>query len=250
MKYLIVANWKMNPATLKEAKKLLDATRKAADASRNTTVVVAPPSIFLRALRDAYKGKRLSFAAQHVHFEKSGSYTGEISLPQVKDSKCTYVIIAHAERRQRGETDEDAKKKVLAAIEARVTPILCVGETRRTQDGEHYTFVRNQLTAALRDVPPAKISSVVIAYEPVWAIGAERPMSPREMHEMAIFIRKTIVEMHGQAGMNARILYGGAIDETNAAQMLTEGDVSGLLIGRASVEPARFKALIETVSEL
>lgn len=250
MKYLIIANWKMNPVTYKEARKLLDSTRRATESAKKVALIVAPPSIYLRDLRDSYKGKRIAFAAQNAHFEKSGSFTGEISPAQIKDSKITHVILGHAERRAVGESDDLIKNKIIAALAGGLVPILCVGETKRNSDGDHYTFVRTQLTAALEDVPAAKVGGVVIAYEPVWAIGADKSMSPREMHEMAIFIRKMIVEMHGNVGMSMKILYGGAIDETNAAQMLTEGNVDGLLVGRASVEPARFKALIETVSEL
>lgn len=250
MKSIIVANWKMNPATFKEAKKLLDGTRKAAEAARNLSVIIAPPSVFLRELRHSYKGKRLAFAAQTAHFEKTGSYTGEISLAQIKDAKVGHVIVGHAERRAMGETNDDVRKKTAAAIEHKLTPIVCVGETTRNAEGEHYTFVRTQLLAALRDVPAAKIAHVLVAYEPVWAIGAPKPMSAREMHEMAIFIRKTAVEMHGQPGMQLRILYGGAIDETNAAQMLRDGDVNGLLVGRASTDAVKFTDLIEAAAEL
>lgn len=110
-------------------------------------------------------------------------------------------------------------------------------------------FVRSQLTSALRDLSAQKISQIIIAYEPVWAIGSDKPMNEREMHEMAIFIRKTVVEMYGIGGMNVKILYGGAIDETNAVQMLRGGDVNGLLVGRASTQAAKFKALIEAFEE-
>lgn len=246
---LIVANWKMNPATYKEAKALLEATKRAAEAAKNIAVVVAPPSVYLRDLRAAYKGKRLSFAAQNAHFERTGSYTGDISPAQVRDSKVPYVIVGHAERRAVGETDDLIRRKVIAALHERLIPILCVGESTRNQDGAHYVFVRTQLNAVFREMPVAKVPHVVVAYEPVWAIGSDTPMSARDMHEMAIFIRKTIVEMHGSAGMNVKILYGGAVDETNASSMLRDGDVDGLLVGRASTIPARFKALIETIAE-
>lgn len=250
MKSIVVANWKMNPTTFKDAKKLLDVTKKAAEAAKGVSVIVAPPSIYLRELRSIYKGKRLAFAAQNAHFEKSGSFTGDISLLHVRDSKVTHILIGHAERRAQGETNEDVKKKLLFALDLKMTPVLCVGETKRTQEGEHYTFVRSQLTSVLREVAPAKVPQILIAYEPVWAIGKDKPMNPREMHEMAIFIRKVIVEMHGQGAMNMKILYGGAIDETNAGLMLREGDVNGLLVGRASADPVRFPALLEAVASI
>lgn len=248
-KFLVVANWKMNPASYKEAKSLLGATKRVSEAARNVSIVVAPPAIYLRELRSLYKGKKIAFAAQNTHFDSMGSYTGDISPAQIKDGKVSSVIVGHAERRAAGETDEFIRKKVAAVLNEKMTPILCIGESIRNQDGAHYVFVKAQLIAALRDVPAAKIPQVVIAYEPVWAIGSDRPMQARDMHEMAIFIRKTLVEMHGTVGMNVKILYGGAIDETNAVLMLRDGDVDGLLVGRASVQAPRFKALIEAIAE-
>jgi triosephosphate isomerase len=248
MKYLVVANWKMNPETMREASKLFEATKKAADSAKDVSVVVAPPSIFLRGLSSAYKGKRISFAAQNAHFEKGGAHTGEISLLQIKDAKASAVIVGHAERRAMGETNEETRAKINAALSLKTIPFLCVGEAKRSGSGEHFAFVKEQLRTALQDVAPANLGKVVIAYEPVWAIGAATAMSPRDMHEMAIFIRKTIVEMHGEKGMNTKILYGGSVDETNARDMLQDGDVEGLLVGRASADAQKFTQLIRSIA--
>jgi triosephosphate isomerase len=117
-----------------------------------------------------------------------------------------------------------------------MAPILCVGEQSRGGGGDHFAFVREQLRAGLADVATTSLKKIIIAYEPVWAIGAAKPMSPRDMHEMSIFIRKSIVEIFGEAGMDIKILYGGSIDETNAPDMLQNGDVKGFLVGRASAE--------------
>lgn len=250
MKSIVVANWKMNPATFRDAKKLLNDTKDAVDEAKNVHVIVAPPALYIKELRAQYKGKKISFAAQNAHFESIGSFTGEISPVQVRDAKVTHVIVGHAERRAMGETNEDVRKKIAAALEAKLVPILCVGEVRRSHDGDYYAFVREQIVVALRDVAASKLSSIIIAYEPVWAIGAEKPMSPREMHEMAIFVRKTIVESHGAVGMSMKILYGGAIDETNAAAMIQGGDVNGLLVGRASTSSIRFAALLDALSSV
>lgn len=249
MRSLIVANWKMNPATFREAKRLFDASRKAAERAKSVTVVIAPPSIYVRELGHFYKGKRVSFGVQNASAQPGGSYTGEISLPQARDAKAKYVIIGHAERRAMGETNEETNAKVLAALGQSLIPILCVGEKTRSQNGEHFTLVREQLAVGLRGVPSPKVSKVVIAYEPVWAIGAEKPMSPNDMHEMAIFIRKAIVDAIGDGGMNVKILYGGSIDENNATDMLKNGDVVGLLVGRASTDPKKFSALLETIQD-
>lgn len=248
MKSLLIANWKMNPSSFKEAKALLDATRKAGDKAKQVSIVLVPPSIYLRQLRLLYKGKRIAFGAQHASAELGGAFTGDISLTQVREAKASYVIIGHAERRAAGETNADTKKKVAAALALHMTPILCIGETVRTNSGDHFAYVADQLKAGLDGVQKPMIKKVLIAYEPVWAIGGSRPMSPRDMHEMAIFIRKTVVGIHGEIGMQMRILYGGSIDETNAASMCSEGDVEGLLVGRASADSRKIAALITALN--
>lgn len=249
MKTLIIANWKMNPPTFREAKKLLEASKKAADKSPKATLVVAPPSIYFRDLRAKYRGKKLFFAVQSAHYDDGGAFTGEISMMQAKDAGASHVIIGHSERRAMGESNDDTTKKVAKALSFHMTPIFCVGETHRSAHGEHFTFVKDQLRAGFKDVPSAKVSRVVVAYEPVWAIGASAAMNPRDMHEMAIFIRKTIVEMHGSAGHNIKILYGGSIDDSNIKIMLDLGGVSGLIVGRASSVPAKITSLLQAIQK-
>ncbi len=247
MKTLVVANWKMNPATFKEAKSLLDATRKAGDKAKSVSIVLAPPSIYLRQLRLLYKGKRIAFCAQNANAEQGGAFTGDISLAQVRDAKASLVLIGHAERRAAGESNEEIKKKVAAALALNITPVLCVGEKERANSGAHFGVVAEQLKIALESVQKPMLKRIFIAYEPVWAIGASRAMSSRDMHEMAIFIRKTVVGMHGDVGMQMRILYGGSVDETNAPAMCKDGDVEGLLVGRASSDPKKISLLISAL---
>jgi triosephosphate isomerase len=247
MKALIVANWKMNPQTFKEAKKLLEVTKKAAEGAK-LQVIVAPPAIFLRELHALYSGKFIAYAAQNAHEAPSGSFTGEVSQKEAHDAGAQYVIVGHAERRGMGETNDDVRRKVAAAFGAKLQPILCIGEVERSQSGEHFNFVREQLRAGLCDVPAGKVGKVIIAYEPVWAIGKTEAMSARDMHEMAIFIRKTVVELHGETGHSAVILYGGSIEESNAPDMLRNGDVRGLLVGRASADPERVERLLQSIS--
>lgn len=245
MKSLIVANWKMNPESLKAAKKLLEATKKAAKV-RGVSVIVCPPAVFLRDL--AAKRGSVAFGAQNVHFENRGSFTGELSPLQIKDAKAAYVIVGHAERRKMGETNDDVRKKVDAALAAFLTPIVCIGEESRGPGAEHFEYVREQIRSCISEEAGKRLSKIIIAYEPVWAIGAPKPMLPAQMHEMTIFIRKTLVERFGSAGHSATILYGGAIDAGNAASMMRESDVSGLLVGRASVDAAAFTELLKVVS--
>ncbi len=247
MKAIIVANWKMNPATMREAKGLFDATKKAANAAKNVQLIVAPPAIFLRELKTRYKAKRIAFALQNASAEVGGAYTGDTSLVQAKDAGVSYSIVGHSERRAKGETNEEAGKVVAAALICGMTPILCVGERTRSQGGEHFNFVKEQLRAGFADVEPSKVTKVLVAYEPVWAIGGEQSMSPRDMHEMAIFIRKSIVGFKGEQGMNIKILYGGSANESNTVPMLEESGIQGLLVGHVSIDASRFAALISSI---
>ena len=200
----MVANWKMNPASYKEAKELLEVTKKSVERSQGISVIIAPPSLYLRELRASYKGKKISFGAQNAHAEAGGAHTGEISMKQIKDAHASYVIVGHAERRAGGETNDDTKKKIASAFAEGIQPIFCIGETSRSGTGEHYEFVREQIRIGLSEIPPGKIAKIIIAYEPVWAIGATSAMNPRDMHEMAIFIRKTLVELHGSVTAGGR----------------------------------------------
>lgn len=244
----MVLNWKMNPATEKEALSLFLSTKKITEKIKDVHVIVAPPAVFLSKIDSTYKGKKISFAVQSARAEASGPYTGSIALSQAASVGARYAIIGHAERRAAGETNEDTRAQVVSAYALSMTPILCVGEKTRTPDNDHLQFIREQLRVGCTDVPATKIASIIIAYEPVWAIGATKPMAPHEMHEMAVFIRKTLHELYGPRAMNAPILYGGSIDEVSAPSMLTLGDVKGLLVGRASIDVAKLQALMESIT--
>jgi len=226
---------------------LFDATKKVAEKCPAISLIVAPPALYLRDLASGYRGKRISFAIQNAHAEASGAYTGEISLAQARDAGASYVLVGHSERRAMGETDEDTQKKVSAALKAKMTPILCVGESLRAQGGEHFNIVAEQLRVGLRDVPPEKITKVILAYEPVWAIGGETTMSPRDMHTMAIFIRKTIVGIYGDVGHKVKILYGASVGEKNASAMVREAHVHGFIVGHVSTDAERFAALLKVI---
>jgi len=249
MKSLVIANWKMNPATAREAKKLFEATRKATEGAPHVSLVVAPPPIFFSEIRKSYKGKKIAFAAQNARAEAGGAFTGEISLGEYKDAGASYVIVGHAERRAMGETNEDTGKKVAAALALKMTPVLCVGEMKRGAGGEHFEVVRAQLRAGFAGVEAPHTARVIVVYEPLWTIGADKAMSPRDMHEMAIFIRKSIVDLKGPVGMNIKILYGGSVDGNNAPDMLKNGDVHGLLVGRASEDGIKLASLLEAIEE-
>lgn len=245
MKAIVIANWKTHPKSFAEAKKLFVATKKAADLSKSVSLIVAPPALFLRELARGYRG-RVSFCAQAGLPETVGAHTGEMSLAQFKDARCTYALVGHAERRAKGETDADVSAQLQQALALGMTAVLCVGERARSADGQHFAFVKEQLRSALAGVKPASIKRTLIAYEPVWAIGAGTPMSSHEMHEMSIFIRKTAVESLGTPAMDLRILYGGSIDEHTARPMVEDAQIQGLLVGHVSTDAAAFSALIRS----
>ncbi len=249
MRALVVANWKMHPQTFRQARALFEATKKAAEAASSIDIIVAPPALYLHELAITYRGKRIRFAAQHAHWDGAGAYTGEVSLAQVKDAGARLVLIGHAERREMGESNDDTRKKVAGALKAKLTPILCVGEKVRGASGEHFGFVSGQLRAGFDDVALSALARVVVAYEPVWAIGSDRAMQPRDMHEMAIFIRKTIVDQYGAGGHRVKILYGGAVDAENAPVMLEGSDVDGLLVGRVSTDASEFRQLVSAIQK-
>lgn len=246
-KPILIANWKMHPRARSDARQLFAATRKIAERSPGP-VIVAPPSVYLSELASAYTGKKIQFAAQHAREGDIGAYTGEISMAQVKDAKARFVLVGHAERRAAGESDDDTRAQVGSALSLSLTPIICVGERVRSAGGEHFHFIRAQLRAAFGDVADGAVQKCLVAYEPIWAIGASEAMPPRQMHEMAIFIRKTLVELRGERAQNLKILYGGAVDESNARAMLAEGDVAGLLVGRVSTNAEEFAALIRSIT--
>ncbi len=249
-KTIIVANWKMNPVTWREAKKLFESTKKAVEKTKNSSVIVAPPVIFLRGLSGTYRGSRVAFAVQNGHFKTNGAHTGEISLAQSKDAHASYVIIGHVERRASGETNDDAGKKAAGALALKMIPILCVGESERTESGEQFNVVREQIRAGLADVPASALGRVILVYEPLWTIGTNTTMNPSEMHQMAIFMRKCVVETHGGGGRALKILYGGGVDGKSAEVMLREGDVCGFLVGRASLNASEFAKLLQAIENV
>lgn len=249
MKSLVVANWKMHPKTSAEAKKLFGAAHTCALPYKQISLVVAPPALFLHELAKGYRGK-IALAAQGARAEDEGAFTGSHSLAQMREARCTYALAGHAERRAGGESDVEIAAQVGRALALDMTPILCVGEKARSADGSHFAHVREQLRAGLQALKAPSLKKIIIAYEPVWAIGAPAPMAPRDMHEMSIFIRKSLVSLYGPAAMEVRILYGGAVDETTVGPMMRDGDVHGLLVGRASVDAIRFAKLIHTLGDL
>ena len=248
---LVVGNWKMNPATIGQARKLFLDTRRAIGRRKlETQIAIAPPFPFLSEMRRLSPSQRIELAAQDVFFESIGAYTGEVSLPMLKSVGVTAVIVGHSERRAAGETDEEIYKDIQAIFKSGVTAIVCVGEKVRDSHGNYFGVVEAQLRSALRDVPKTKLRQLVIAYEPVWAIGTGKHATPEDVYEMKLFIQKIIADVFGRPALaKVRILYGGSVNKKNAQDLLAVGGVDGFLVGGASLKPKEFASIIHIAEE-
>jgi triosephosphate isomerase len=246
-KPLIAGNWKMYK-TIAEALAFAQAFKPLVVASTHCDVVLAPPFTALKALADRLEGSNIEVAAQDVAAEPGpGAFTGEVSAAMIKDAGARYTIIGHSERRQYyDETDESVNRKIVAALGAGLLPIVCVGERLEERDAGHAeSVVAGQLAGGMRNLTVTDGSRIIIAYEPVWAIGTGRTATPHIAQLMHAFIRSRIRDMFGDsvaAGM--RILYGGSVKPDNAAALMNETDIDGALVGGASLEAESFAQIV------
>ncbi|HEX8753892.1 MAG TPA: triose-phosphate isomerase [Solirubrobacterales bacterium] len=240
----IAANWKMNK-TVAEAATFVDALLPRIAATQND-VVVCPPFTALTAVVERRYGTAVKVAAQNMHEEGSGAFTGEVSAPMLVELDVEAVILGHSERRQHfGETDEALSRKVPAALAADLEPILCVGESEAARDaGGTEEVLERQLQADLANVDSLGLAKVVIAYEPIWAIGTGRTATPEQAQEACAYIRD-VLRMRGAPAAEVRILYGGSVKPDNAAELLALPDVDGALVGGASLDAEEFAAIVE-----
>ncbi len=251
MKKLIIGNWKMNPATLSEAKLIFSGIKKSASSLSKIETIICTPSLYLTALVAASKGSKVTIGAQDAFYQSSGPFTGLLSPEMVRSAGADYVIIGHSERRAEGDTDEIINKKILAALHAGLTVIFCVGEKERSHDGHFLEFVKRQIYMGLQGVSKKLLARVFIAYEPVWAIGAEDAILPRDLHQMKIYIHKVIGEFFGPGlPLKVPVIYGGAVHPENAEVILKAGEVDGLLVGRESLDAKRFGMILSIANSL
>ena len=242
----------MNPATYKEADKLVSDLEPAIAKNKKTKVVLCPPFIWLSDLSQKYK-KSFSFGAQDIFWADEGAFTGEISAQMLKSAGAEYVIIGHSERKiYLGETDEIINRKLKAALGAGLTPILCVGERERGEDDEIPNVVEEQLKKALEGINKSQLKKIIVAYEPVWAISTtpeSKPDTPDNAFRAFIFIRKVLADLYGRktAG-EIKIIYGGSVNSGNVAGFIKEGKMEGTLVGGASLDLTEFIKIIELAS--
>jgi triosephosphate isomerase len=240
----IAANWKMHK-TVAEAVAFVDALLPRIAATQHD-VVICPPFTALAAVVERRYGTAVKVAAQNMHEEESGAFTGEVSAPMLVELDVEAVVLGHSERRQLfGETDEALARKVPAALAAGLEPILCVGETEEARDaGQTEAVLERQLQADLAGVASTDLASVVIAYEPIWAIGTGRTATPEQAEEAIAFIRD-VVRQRGGAADELRILYGGSVKSDNAAELLGREEIDGALVGGAGLEADSFAEIVE-----
>jgi len=242
---LIAGNWKMN-LTLEGSVSLLKGLAQGVGPEA-PEVIVAPPFTALPVAAEVLKGTKISLAGQNVHWEEKGAFTGEISVAMLKDVGCRSAIIGHSERRQFfGESDETVNKRLAATLKGGLLPIVCVGETLAEREEQRtWKVLETQLTGALKGFAPADLAPLVIAYEPVWAIGTGKTATPDQAQEAHLFIRKTVAKLYSEelaSGM--RILYGGSVKPGNIDELMSQEDLDGALVGGASLKAEDFLRII------
>ena len=243
---LAIGNWKMH-GTQAESRALAGAVRDGLKRKVAATVAVCPPFTALPAVAETLSGSAIALGAQHCHHEASGAHTGEISVPMLADLGCRYVLVGHSERRKEmGETDEQVSRKVHAVLAHGLTPVLCVGETgEERRQGLTFTTVEGQLRAGLSGVAPDGVAKVVLAYEPVWAIGTGVNATPGQAAEVHGYLRGLVSELCSkETAQGLSILYGGSVKADNAESLLAEPEIDGALVGGASLKAADFVAIV------
>lgn len=237
-KKIVAGNWKMNMTPAKSVE-LINSLKNEINTT-DVEVVVCPPFVCLPAVLEAVKGTNIGVGAQNMHFEESGAFTGEIAPSMLVELGVKYVVIGHSERRQYfAETDETVNKKVLKAIEHNLVPIICVGESlEEREQGVTIDLVRLQTKVALKDVKAEDAKNVVIAYEPIWAIGTGKTATSAQAEEVCAAIRTVVGEVYGQEVADAvRVQYGGSVNGGNANELFNMGNIDGGLVGGASLKP-------------
>jgi triosephosphate isomerase (TIM) len=245
-KPVIAGNWKMYK-TIGEAVEFVKDLRSRFSTVDHCDVIVAPPFTALRSVADALRGSNISVAAQDCHWDKEGAHTGDISTPMVWDAGCTHVIIGHSERRHdHAETDDEVNKKLKAALAAQLRPIVCVGETLKEREaGDTEKVLERQFAGGFRGLTPQEISRIILAYEPVWAIGTGRTATPEMAAESHRLLRELVRRQFGdEAAIQIRILYGGSVKPDNIGRLMQQEEIDGALVGGASLQADSFSAIV------
>lgn len=246
MRKIVVGNWKMNPISLKEARVIFNEIIKKSKGLKNVDIVLCPPFPFL-FIGDKLKNKNVHLGAQNVFEEIDGAYTGKVSPKMLSSLGVKYVIVGHSECRALGDTNKIINRKIITALKANLLPILCIGESTRDSDGFYLAFVKHQIIECLENVSKNQIKNIIIAYEPIWAIGekALHEASKEEFIEIQIFIKKIIADLYDiKTATATKIIYGGSVHPVNSKEFIEAG-ADGLLVGRDSLVPQKFSEIIK-----
>ncbi len=248
---LVVGNWKMNPVNTVLAQKLAkDSVRSIGKKTSTVHVALCPPTLFTAVVAKQLTRSVLALGAQDVSGDALGAHTGEVSTAMLKALAVAYVIIGHSERRAKGESDAVIAKKVVASLKAGLTTIVCVGEKTRDGHGHYFNEVESQVKSVLTQVTKNQLGRLVIAYEPVWAIGTGKTASVEDVHEMKLFIQKGIAEVHERSAIaKVRIIYGGSVNKDNAESLAKDSGMNGFLVGGASLKPTEFAEIVRITSQ-
>ena len=234
-KPIIAGNWKMNK-TIEETIEFINEIKDKLNDDKVEAVICAPFTV-LKDLKEATKGTNIKVGAQNMHYAENGAFTGEVSATMLKEIGMDYVIIGHSERRQYfNETNEACNKKVLKALEVGINPILCCGETLEQREAnETKNICKTQIEEALKDIDVNDISKVVIAYEPIWAIGTGKTATSEDANDVISYIREVVAKLYGEKSNEVRIQYGGSVKPQNVAEIMAQSDIDGALVGGASL---------------
>ena len=244
----IAGNWKMNPGTAEDAVALSDAIKVGVGQETRVRVALCPPSVFLQAVDGVLENSPIGLGGQNMHWKTDGAYTGELSGAMLVDSGCTHVILGHSERRHGlGETDHQVNDKLKAALAIQLIPIVCVGETLVEREaGKTDEVVGTQLENSLAEITAEQMCGIVLAYEPVWAIGTGKTATPAHAQHVHLFIRNLLRETFNAAtAARVVVLYGGSVKPDNAADLLACPDIDGALVGGASLKASDFLGIIQ-----
>jgi len=249
MSKLIVANWKMNPQSPVEAEFIFDGIAKVSKNVKDIDIVICPPFPFL-FLSKKIKNKNISLGAQNLFYETEGAYTGQVSSKMLSGLNAKYVIVGHSESRKQGDTNEIINKKIISSLKGKISPILCIGEKERDSHGEYLSFLKKQIHECLALISKSQLKSIIIAYEPIWAIGANatREATCEEFIEIRIFIKRVLSDLYGINKANQmNIIYGGSVHPDNAKTFIFDGGAGGLLVGRDSLIPKKFGEILGAI---
>ncbi len=247
---LVIGNWKLNPGTATEAKDLAKGVVSLTKKVVSAEIVIAPPFLFVPDVAKVVGKTIVKLGAQDAHYEERGACTGEVSPVLLASYGVSYIIVGHSERRAMGETDVQVNKKIHTILKRRLTPVVCVGERERDKNGNFFNVIEEQVRALAEGLTAAQIQKVVIAYEPIWAIGTGATATPEDVKEMQLFIMSALTKLYERkVAAKVALLYGGSVKASNAKDLHAAGGMNGFLVGGASLDAKEFAAIIAATTE-